>query len=69
MKRPQWTLRIMFLTIAIVGIALVVLVLPAFGQPSNCGGTSEALNDVELPNSTRSTALSLFRSTSYSPNP
>jgi hypothetical protein len=48
MKPPRWSLRTMFLTIAILGVALVVFVSPALKQPSNCGGNSEALNDVKL---------------------
>jgi hypothetical protein len=48
MKPPRWSLRTMFLTIAIFGVALVVFVSPALKQPSNCGGNSEALNDVKL---------------------
>lgn len=38
----------MFLGTAIFGMALVVFVVPALKQPSNCGGNSEALNDVKL---------------------
>lgn len=47
MKPPRWSLRSMFVFIAIFAIALVVFVLPALKQPSNCGGNSEALNDIK----------------------
>lgn len=47
MKPLRWSLRSIFVFIAVFAIVLVALVLPALKQPSNCGGNSEALSDVK----------------------